>query len=262
MYENFKPFIDKWGLIAQNIASGADGGDSAHRFGIIFSCLKILGAKYWISNDRLLDEYYFYAMAHYEKSLNTYVRHPNPEMWYSNPMNFSRDQTTMIVKSMLVMGDKGRIQGVIGEIFKRFGFHKNEYPNYTKPGDADYKKKVPDIITPSEIGDWLRSFRSPLLYPLLCIIDSFKFIDIYLAEKDDDKSKAKGSRTDYFVMIATDVVVSRYVQDTFVLRAVARKLAKTDYKNTIKWIFRREYDDPPVDELLIPVCEKWIDSVR
>lgn len=262
MYENFKPFLDKRGLIAQKDTSGADGGDSAHRFGIIFSCLKILRAKYWVSNDRLLDEYYFYAMNRYEKDLNTYVRHPALDKWYSNPLNFSRDQTSMLLKSMLIMGDKGRISGVIKELAKRGGFHKNIYPNYAVKDSPEYKKKVPDIITPSEISDWLRSYRSPLLYPILCVLDGFKFIDIYLAGRDDEESKAKGKRTDYYVMLATDVVVSRYVQDTFVMRAVARQLAKTDYKSSIEWIFSSQFDDPPVAELLIPVCERLIDNVR
>ena len=83
---------------------------------------------------------------------------------------------------------------------------------------------------------------------------------MFLAEREDNECKTRGKRTDYFVMLATDIAVSRYVQDTFVMRAVARRLAKTDYKTSIEWIFGPQFDDPPIHKLLIPVCERYIDS--
>lgn len=262
LLEDFKHYLDKWGLIAQHKDAGADGGDSAHRFGIIFSCLKILKQKIWISGDILLEDYYLKAMVQYEKQDNLYVRHPNPDKWYSNPLNFSRDQTTMLMKAMMVMGDTGGTFGIIKKLFSRGGFHQNLYPNYAKPGEPEYKRKIPDIITPSQISDWLRSYRSNYLYPIICVLDVFKFVDVVLAELDDSKSRKKGKRTDYFVMLATDVIVSRYVQDTFVMRAVAKYLSKTDYRSSIEWIFDPKWSDPPIDKLLLPLAERYIDNVK
>lgn len=260
MLEDFKPFLDKFGLIAQKDSAGADGGDSMHRFGLIYSSLKVLGITTWVDDVTPIDEYYDKVMPQYEKEKDTYVRHPDLEKWYSNPLNFSRDQTTMALKAMLMRGDGRRARGLLKQLAGKFGFHKNVYPNYAKPGDADYKKKVPDIITPSEIADVLRSYRSKMLYPIICILDLFKFIDIAFAERDDNISKAKGKRTDYYVMLCMDIAVSRAVQDTFVMRAVAKKLAKSDYKSGIEWIFSPRWDDPPVAKLLIPVCERYIDN--
>lgn len=253
----FSAYLDDSNLIAQSRASGADGGDSTHRFGLAYSALKLLGYTTWLDGVTPIDDYYYMAMRQYELTKDTYVRHPGFK-WYSNPLNFSRDQTKMILDAMLVKGDKSRVRGLFKEIMKRFGFHKNEYPNYTSPGDPLYKKKFPDIVTPSEIGDYLRSFDSTLLYPLLCGIDLFQFIDIYLAKKDDDASKLKGKRTDYYVMLCVNISVSRSVQDTFILKLAAKQLAKSDYKSSIEWIFGPKWDDPPLHKLIIPLCERYI----
>lgn len=259
--ESFKPFLDKFGLIAQKASSGADGGDSAHRFGVAYAALKLGGYDTWLDGTTPLDEYYHKAMLDYEKSKNTYVRHPDPDKWYSNPQNFSRDQTDMLMKAMLVQGDKSRLRGLFKEIIKNFGFHKNIYPNHTKPGDPEYKKKTADILTPSQIADVLRSYKSKALYPVLCVLDAFRFIDVYLAKRDDDKSKLKGKRTDYYVMLATGIAVSRAVQDTFVLRAVSRKLNASDYKLSVDWIFGPLWDDPPLHRTLLRVLfQKHIDD--
>jgi len=257
---DFKPFIDKYGLIAQKDSSGADGGDSAHRFGITYSCLKLLGYKYWVTNSHVLDDYYQTAMHMYQVSNDVYVRHPDPEKWYSNPLNFSRDQTVMLIKAMLMRGDFGRVKRLFGKIFKNLGRYPNVYPNYAVPGEERYKKKFPDILTPSGVADFIRSFNNRCFYPLLCVLDCVRFVDVFLAEREDNECKTRGKRTDYFVMLATDIAVSRYVQDTFVMRAVARRLAKTDYKTSIEWIFGPQFDDPAIHKLLILVCERYIDS--
>jgi hypothetical protein len=92
------------------------------------------------------------------------------------------------------------------------------------------------------------------------VIDSFKFLDVYFAKLDDDKSKLKGGRTDYYTMLVMDIIASRYVQDTFVMKAVAKLLSKYDYKGAIKHIFRPDYDDPPLDTLILPLAERYIDA--
>lgn len=256
---NFNPFIDKFGLVAQKDTAGADGGDSAHRFGLTYSCLKLLNLPFFGTD---LDTYYDKAIEQYKVTDELYTRHPDKDKWYSNPKNFSRDQTTMLFKAMLMRGDSGRLRGIFVGILKRFGFHHNVYPNYAKPNDPEYKWKIPDTLTPSEIADALRSYRSVWLYPVISFLDLFKLVDVYLAERDDEISKKKGKRTDYFVMLCMDVAVSRAVQDTFVMRMVAKRLAKTDYKSSIQWIFSPMWDDPPIDKLLIPVCERYIDNAN
>ena len=259
-YKAFEPFIDKFGLIAQKNTAGADGGDSTHRFGLIISSLKLLDQPLWVDGVTPVDEYYKKTVDRYKVAPNTYTRHPDHTKWYSNPTNFSRDQTTMLFKSMMMMYDKPRASGLFKKILSNFGFYPNVYPNYAVVGGSDYVKKVPDILTPAGVADYVRSRRNPIMYPILCVLDLFKFVDIYLANRDDNEAKTRGKRTDYFVMLAMDVAVSRSVQDTFVMRAVAKALSKTDYKSSVEWIFSPRWDDPPSASLLIPAFERWIDN--
>lgn len=263
MSEDFRPFIDKFGLIAQKDTSGADGGDSTHRFGVMMVCLKLLKMKYWVTNDRVLDDYYSFAMNQYEDGFgsNTYRRHPDPDKWYSNPLNFSRDQTAMLLNAMLIMNDKRRIDGLAKELIKRGGLHKNAYPNYAYPNTPEYKRKFPDIATPNQLAAILRSFRSKFLYPIICVLDLFKLGDVVLARRDDEESKKKGKRTDYYTMLLTDLIVARATQDTFVARLAAKLLKKDDYMGAISWVFGSQFDDPPIHKLLKPLADKYIESL-
>ena len=147
------------------------------------------------------------------------------------------------------------------ELFKRGLFHKNTYPNYAYPNTPEYRRKWPDVVTPNELAVILRSFHSRALYPVICILDLFKLGDIYLARKDDEESRKKGKRTDYYTMLLTDLVVARATQDTFVARWVAKLLKKDDYKGAISWVFGKQFDDPPIDTLLLPLADKYVEAL-
>lgn len=256
-------FIDKFDLISQSKESGSDGGDSAHRFSLIFVSLKLLGYKTWVDGSSL-DDYYYKAMYAYEKQKDLYVRHPDPSKWYSNPLNCSRDQLSRLTQAMLVMDDKERIKGVAKGLLKRFGFNQNIYPNHSVPGDAKYIKKIADIATPSQVRDIIAGltnnwFDNNIVLPIL---DIGKFADIYFAKKDDEKSKLKGKHTDYYVMLVTDIAVARATRDNFILRLAAKMLAKSGYRETIKWIFEPKWSDPPIDKLLLQLADRYIENAR
>jgi len=255
-------YVDNFGMIAQSKESGADGGDSAHRFGLIIVCLKLLGYKTWIDGTPL-DEYYRKAMFEYEVSKDVYTRHPDKTKWYSNPLNMSRDQLSRLIQAMIVMHDTDRIKGVASKMLARYGFNQNIYPNHASPGDATYKKKVADIITPGQLRDIISGVTNNWFdnYILMPALDLFKFADVYFAKKDDDRAKRKGKRTDYYVMLVTDIAVARATRDNFVLRLVAKALAKSDYKSSITWIFEPKWSDPPIDKLLLKLAERYIENV-
>ena len=79
----------------------------------------------------------------------------------------------------LMAVDKTRLNGLMKQLVKHWGFHPNVYNNYVDVKDYGYEKtKSPDIMTPSQIGDWLRGYKSPLLYPVLCVIDALKFAEL------------------------------------------------------------------------------------
>lgn len=259
-------FIDNFDMLTQNRESGADGGDSTHRFSVAFVALKLLGSKTWLDGKTPLDDYYNKAMLEYEVKKDNYARHPDKSKWYSNPLNFSADQMSRIQQAMLVMKDKERIKGVAKGFIKRFGFNQNIYPNFAVPGDANYKKKVPDVIRPSQIADLIAGLTdSKFATPVLYALDMFKFVDVVLARRDDNISKAKGSRTDYYTMLVMDIIVARAARDNFILKAVAKQLSKDDYKGALKHIFKpgqyiNEACDAPLDKLIIPLAERYIDN--
>lgn len=245
-----RDFIDNFGLITQRVSKGADGGDSTHRFGVFVASewLADTPFEYFQLRKESLKEYYYSTVGKYEVSKDVYVRHPDPEKWYSSPLNFSRDQTRMLLAAMVVMDDKERVGGLAKKLLKNFGLHPNIYPNWCKPGDSEYKKKFPDPIIPSEISAIIRGMELWWAYPALFFLDSFLFLDILFAVCHDRYLKQTGERTDQHTMLLVDFITAMKRYPTPV-SFLARQLYKfTDFEGALKWIFDQERsNDPPLD---------------
>lgn len=168
-YEMIDPYRDKNGLITQK---DFDGGDSAHRTGVFYFGLYLL----YKDNDKILVK----IKKDFEKDLKKlkteksgeFVRNPDKNMWYSNPKNFSRDQTTNLITSMgFLMEDKTLIKDNLKSIFSRFGFYPNILKNWTnkeKVFPLDYR----DFAGMSDYGSYIRSLDYYWLYPILMIFDT------------------------------------------------------------------------------------------
>lgn len=255
---NFSNNIDRFGLIVQNIYDSADGGDSAHRFGNTYFCLKLLGEEKFMGED--LYEFYCRCIAQYEAKKDTYRRHPDPSKWYSNPNNFTRDQTVMLMAAMMVQNDKQRMRGLAWSLIKRAGFHQNYHIGTDTTGVWYKDNKIPDPTTPAQVATFIRALDMWYFYPLLYILDAFLLADIYFSEKHDQKKKLENARTDYHTMLCIDMIKPALKYDTFVAKLARKLYRKLDYKGAIAWIFRPDSNCPPIDELLIPVCKKYIDN--
>lgn len=248
--KELSPFIDSHGLIAQ-AAPDRDGGDSCHRSNTIATALISLGA------DKQGVELYYDKLPGYSAPGGLYRRHSDPTKWYSNPNNFSADQTSMLLTAAAMVGDKATVKNIAWNLLKRGGFHQNTYPNYAIPGEDRYKAKIPDFLRPAEVSTIIRGTNSKLLYPLLVLIDGFYLVDVVLAVYDDYLSKKKGKRTDQWVMLASNLLLTSKKMDT-PLAFLARKFMKMfDYAGSFEWLFGTvAFNDPPLHKILIPACEK------
>jgi hypothetical protein len=180
---NITNYLDLKGLPVQR---DGDGGDCAQRIGMItFGRFlnrdgNIYQLNQWLSKITMDD--------------GQFVRHPDPTKWYSNPKNFSRDQTRSLVMAMGAYGLKDQLKANLVQLIKSFGFYPNIYPNYVSPGDSGYVKKVPDIASPEHYAEYIRAFyasgdkRMLALYPVVLLGDCFKLlgalIDVFYTDKD------------------------------------------------------------------------------
>ncbi len=180
---NITTYLDMRGLPVQK---DGDGGDTAQRVGMI-----TFGR--YLNRDGNI-----YQIAQWLAKLTVgdgqFVRNPDPTMWYSNPKNFSRDQTRSLVMAMGAYALSEPLKANLKNLIKNFGFYPNVYPNFTSPGDKDYVKKIPDLASPEHYSEYIRALyacgnRSMLaLYPVVLLGDCFKLlgtlIDVFYTDRD------------------------------------------------------------------------------
>jgi len=166
-YEMVKPYRDSFGLITQH---DFDGGDTAHRTGLFYLGLYLnykdkptIMVKIKKDFERDLKQ------LEYEKG--KFVRHPDPKMWYSNPKNFSRDQTTTLLVALGLFGEKESVKENMIQLIKGYGFYPNILKNWTnkeKVIPLDYR----DFAGMSDWGSYIRALDNKLLYPYLLVSDT------------------------------------------------------------------------------------------
>lgn len=255
----FRDYIDGYQLITQHKRAGGDGGDSCHRTMNILSCLKLIGEQHSFDTTPI-DDSYDRCLNEFSIDGELYRRHPDITKWYSRPENFSRDQCIMLLWGMITFGDDGAVHQLFDAFFNRKFMNQNTYPNHTNPGDPEYIKKVADPVTPGQLAMLLRGMNVKWHYPIVCLLDLFMLIDIPLNIFDDYKSKKKGKRSDAWTMMAAVALSTKQRFDNPVAWLARKILSFTDYKGAITWIFATpENNDPPIHEIMLPLCEKYID---
>lgn len=168
------------------VQKDGDGGDTAQRIGMI--CFgRYLNRD---SNIYQMNQW----LAKITVGPGQFVRNPDPSKWYSNPLNFSRDQTRSLVIAMGAYGLAEPIRVNLKNLLKSFGFYPNKYPDYVKPGDADYKAKVPDFASPEHYSEYIRALyacgnrKMLALYPVVLLGDCFKLLgalmDVFYTDRD------------------------------------------------------------------------------
>ena len=107
---------------------------------------------------------------------------PKKDSWWSNSLNFSRDQHRSVTIAMGAFKQKKRLLGALWEHIKRFGFYQNKLKH------DGTNKIVGDLCSPSDWGEWLRAlvhsgmWGFAILYPLLLISDAWAILGILVSQ--------------------------------------------------------------------------------
>jgi hypothetical protein len=161
-------YRDSFGLITQ---ANGDGGDTAQREGMINVLCYLL-----YKSELITSEYWHYIKIRsgdvFRKlgpSFEGYRRHPDKRKWYSNPNNFSRDQSVALCLAFGFV-DLLRLEFFWSEHKDRWFFYPNTRRNFGVKG-----WKIPDITGPSHFGQFIRGFMAKRWRWLLYFTDSFDF---------------------------------------------------------------------------------------
>lgn len=167
-YEMVAPYRDKYGLITQ-LDESMDGGDAAHRAGVFYFGLYL---KFKDSPAELKEvrSKFLTDLNKLKISTGKFVRHPDPSKWYSNPDNFSRDQTMSLIIALGAFNEVKEVQANFDQLISSNGFFPNKLKNWTneeKHLPFDYR----DISAPSDWGMYIRALKKKEYYLALYFAD-------------------------------------------------------------------------------------------
>lgn len=159
-YEYVMPYRDSFGLIAQSPADNRDGGDSAHRLGVFYYGLWELFKDQPLVEEKIYQDFKT-DLAKITIGPGQFVRHPDPTKWYSNPNNFTRDQSIPLIVALGAFNrpaDQSILWSNLHNVLHNGGFFPNKLKNWTneeKVFPFDYN----DPAGPSDYGLYIRALR-------------------------------------------------------------------------------------------------------
>lgn len=176
-------YIDAYAIIVQK---DMDGGDSLHREGLYAFAKKLnQQLSYDYANNKIYIERLTplrrpasaEIMDRFEVAPGIYVRHPDPEKWYSNPDTTSRDQLLPVIAYCAAYEDYPRLWRLFKATAKRGMFAQN----LIRIGEGQSDKKIPDPMHLNmaqfiRAGGW---WTAPL-YPLLFAFDAVELVGTVL----------------------------------------------------------------------------------
>lgn len=282
--------IDQYGMII----SGSDGGDSCHRMYTAFIRLRLqylVGAIKSVPApfDNIADP----AKTQLELEPHQdgiYIRNPDPEKWYSDPRNFSRDQmvpamcyhtlmTNSIAKPLANQARRYQAR-LLKACLKRYMFAQNTYPNWIDVKDYnDKNKKTPDFLNFELWGIFARAFIktrwAPLALPFIVLGDTFLIFSALFkcfAPINEDgtlKFRLPGPNDVDDDNMNNTLMITQYVFPT-PLSWLARKIykrfrpqnngntqlgEKSSIMGALMWYHRN--DNPEMAELARPMVERY-----
>ena len=219
-YEMINPYRDKFGLITQK---DFDGGDASHRTGLFYLGL-YLNYKEDENKVIAIQKRFEEDLKKIEYKKGHFVRHPDPTKWYSNPKNFSRDQTTPLIVALGFLNKKDSVYENMIQLIESFGFYPNILKNWTnkeKVFPLDYR----DFAGLSDWGAYIRALEWKWAYPYLLISDTQLFgsslIRLWFSHVDQDDSSDDLNLTIHLI------------QSDLVMPTPLSKLSKWIYKKKL-----------------------------
>jgi hypothetical protein len=216
-------------------------------------------------------------MDKFEVAPGIYVRHPDPNKWYSNPETTSRDQVIPVIAYCAAYEDYPRLWRLFKATAQRGMFAQN----FIRNGDGETNKKIPDpmILNFSQFiraGGW---WTAPL-YPLLFVFDTIELVGTALSAlplhfKDDHWLPRLKNEND---VDDNNIVVQHLLAAIYkptpmselnrYLYSITRpknfgntKLGEDNpVMGALRWYHRSEYGgeaNPEIAELYRPLIEKY-----
>ncbi|MGE4132157.1 MAG: hypothetical protein AB7F86_11005 [Bdellovibrionales bacterium] len=170
-------YVDAYAIIVQQ---DGDGGDSLQREGMYAfgkwlryqessNTLIIVEPPERQDSSKILDKF--------EVEPGVYVRHPDPEKWYSNPDTTSRDQLVPVIAYCGAYQDYPRLWRLFKRVMARGFFSQNT----VRAGDNIRGRKIPDTFL-AHLDLFIRAggYWTAPLYPVLFVTDTIDLIGTLL----------------------------------------------------------------------------------
>jgi hypothetical protein len=256
-------YRDQYGLIVQQ---DKDGGDASHRIGVYYYGLHLI-YKDDATSQKEVKEKFNKDLDKIKIGPGQFVRHPDPKKWYSDPRNFTRDQTTPLVIAMGAFDRKDDLWSNFKNLVKNWGFYPNDLKNWTNEPKSlpfDYN----DIAGIADYGTYIRSFKAYAFYPYLL------FSDVSLLGNSlvrtffsyFDKTDSSDDLLFTLLLLQSDEVMptpfskmSKFIY-TYAKAKVLPPINgyKSDLPIQTSWdyYFRKEATAPPLDDVYRCVIEK------
>jgi len=272
-------YIDAYAVIVQK---DMDGGDTLHREGMYAFGKKLrysqLENKVYLevspvrrpaSAGEIMDKF--------EVAPGIYVRHPDPNKWYSNPETTSRDQLIPVIAYCAAYEDYPRLW----RLFKAVALRGMFAQNLIRIGEGETDKKIPDPMH-LNLAQFIRAggwWTAPF-YPLLFVFDSIELVGTLLSAlplhfKDDHwipRWRTPSDVDDNNIVVQHLLAavykptpiseLNRYLYS--ITRPVNYGNTKLGEKNPVmgalRWYHRSEYGgeaNPEIAEIYRPLIEKY-----
>lgn len=173
-------YRDQWNLLTQ---ASKDGGDTAQRTGSLYTLLFALGQ---VADDKGVGTYQGFTedLHRLRVAPGRYVRHPSSQdpingryiPWYSNPNNFTRDQSVVLQSALVLSGDKDSLRELVQARKQNYFMHFN---TESYDDSEEIRKHSPDIPSPIEFAQFIRGLDMWWARPLLYILDLQLLLDVF-----------------------------------------------------------------------------------
>jgi hypothetical protein len=273
-------YIDAYAVIVQK---DMDGGDTLHREGLYAFGKKLrydlINNQVFIDPNPIRRPASEDIISRFEVSPGIYIRHPDPNKWYSNPDATSRDQLIPVIAYCAAYEDYPRLWRLFKATSQRGMFAQN----ILRIGDGETEKKIPDPMHLNmaqfiRAGGW---WTAPL-YPLLLVYDSIELIGTLLSAlplhfKDDHwipRWKMDDDVDDNNIVVQHLLAavykptpiseLNRYLYSITRPRNLGNTILgeRNSVMGALRWYHRSEYGgeaNPEIAELYRPLIEKYFD---
>jgi hypothetical protein len=185
--KQLKDYTDAWDLVCTKPADSVlDGGDTcANEFTLLYA--RYYKIKFLMADERVAIDHKLRAV--YDKPSGLYVRHPDPNCWYSDINRFSRDQMRPLLYFLGLpikhLGMKAHRRNLFKQHLKHlllFTWNSKRNFQYETPEEHALKStpdvkhnwasKMADFTGPETWATWVRVLRCRALWPALLVLDT------------------------------------------------------------------------------------------